>query len=192
MGWRSQPMAFLLQPEMRIIAGALRGKRLQGPPPGDRAVRPTSDRAREALFSILEPLPRRAFLDLFAGTGAVGLEAWSRGHAPVTCVESAPAALKLLRANAAGTSLAIVPADAVRLRPGAFHDLGLVFADPPYATSTQILARMAPLIRGWLAADGWLVWESPAAAEIALPEGFRRLDQRSYGSAAFHFLAPSS
>jgi 16S rRNA (guanine966-N2)-methyltransferase len=177
---------------MRIIAGSLKGKRLQGPPPGELAVRPTSDRAREALFSILEPLPRGAFLDLFAGTGAVGLEAWSRGHAPVTCVEAAPAALRLLRANAAGTSLAIVPVDAMQLKTGAFHDQALVFADPPYADSARILARMAPLIRGWLSASGRLVWECPASAKITLPEGFRLLDRRSYGSAAFHFLAPSS
>lgn len=173
---------------MRIVAGTLRGKRLQGPPPGDLAVRPTSDKAREALFSILETRPRGSFLDLFAGTGAVGLEAWSRGHAPVTCVESAPGALRLLRANAAGSAVQVDSADVRRLGSAAFAGLDLVFADPPYAESSLQLSLLAARILGWLAADGWLIWEGPAEETLEVPERFRLLERRRYGSAAFHFF----
>jgi 16S rRNA (guanine966-N2)-methyltransferase len=173
---------------LRVIAGSLKGRRLQGPPPADVAVRPTSDRAREALFSILEPRPRGPFLELFAGTGAVGIEAFSRGHLPVVCVESAPSALKLLRINTAGTPVRIVPTDALRLKADAFHGLGLVFADPPYRESAQFLNSLANRILGWLSPEGCLVWECSAAVKIEVPDGYRLLDLRTYGSATFHFL----
>lgn len=173
---------------MRIVTGSLKGRRLLGPPPGDLAVRPTSDKAREALFSILETRPRGTFLDLFAGTGAVGLEAWSRGHAPVTCVEAAAGALKLLRANTAGSGVRIEARDARRLGPAEFAGLDLVFADPPYDESALMLDRLAPRILGWLADDGWLIWEGPAAGDLPVPAGFRLLDRRRYGAAAFYFL----
>lgn len=175
---------------MRIIAGTLKGRRLQGPPAGDRSLRPTSDRAREALFSILEARPRGPFLDLFAGTGAVGLEAHSRGFAPVTLVESAPAALRLLRANARGTDVRILETDARRLGNEAFSGLGLVFADPPYPESASLLGQLAPRIRAWLGTGGGLVWEAAAADPLQVPEGFTLQARRRYGAAAFHFLFP--
>lgn len=176
------------EPEVRVIAGSLKGKRLRTPPPGDLSIRPTSDRAREALFSILEPRPRGPFVDLFAGTGAVGLEAYSRGHLPVTCVESAPGAVKLLRANVADTPVQIVPLDVLRLQAGVFHGLGLVFADPPYPESAKLLGSLATRLLGWLSSEGLLVWECSASEEIVVPEGFRLLDRRKYGSATFYFL----
>ncbi len=177
---------------MRVIAGSLKGRRLASPAPGDRSVRPTSDRAREALFSLLEPRPRSGFLDLFAGTGAVGLEAFSRGHLPVACVECVPAALKLLRGNLEGTPVQLVAMDARRLAGGAYAGLGIVFADPPYADSARLLAELGTRIRGWLAADGLLVWECRAEDRVEPPAGFRIQDRRVYGAAAFHFLVPST
>ena len=176
---------------MRIIAGSIKGRRLAGPAAGDWAVRPTSDRAREALFSILSAGPQGAFLDLFAGTGAVGLEAWSRGFQPVTCVESAPRALKLLRGNCAASDVRIMVADVLRLKPDSFSGLGIVFADPPYEESARFLEMLAPCVVHWLARDGWLVWENAAREAIAVPDGFRLMDRRKYGAAAFHFLVPS-
>lgn len=176
---------------MRIIAGSIKGRRLAGPAAGDLTVRPTSDKAKEALFSILSAGPQGAFLDLFAGTGAVGLEAWSRGFLPVTCVESSPRALKLLRANCVGSDVRIMVSDVLRLRPESFSGLGIVFADPPYEESARILEVLAPRIVRWLARDGWLVWENAAKDAIAVPEGFRLTDRRKYGAAAFHFLVPS-
>lgn len=175
---------------MRIIAGSIKGRRLASPAAEELTVRPTSDKAREALFSILSAGPQCAFLDLFAGTGAVGLEAWSRGFQPVTCVESAPRAVKLLRANCVGTDVRIMGTDALRLEPDAFSGLGLVFADPPYDQATRSLEALAPRILRWLARDGRLVWENSAQEAIAVPEGFRLIDRRRYGAAAFHFLVP--
>lgn len=177
---------------MRLIAGRLKGRRLLGPEAGDTALRPTSDRAREALFSILEPRRRGSFVDLFAGTGAVGLEAWSRGHGPVVCVEAAPGALRLLRANAAETGVQVLARDVRRCGAGAFRDVACLFADPPYRESARLLAALAPKMPGWLAPDGLVVWEQAAGEPLVLPPGLRLLDQRSYGAASFHFLGPST
>ena len=113
---------------MRIIAGTLRGRRLQGPESGDLNIRPTSDRAREALFSILQKWPSGAFLDLFAGTGAVALEAWSRGYDPVVCIEKSAGALKLIETNARGTGVRVLKRDACKLRPEAFARQAVIFA----------------------------------------------------------------
>lgn len=172
---------------MRIIAGRLKGRRLQQPPPGDLAIRPTSDRAREALFSILDAWPKGPFADLFAGTGAVGLEAWSRGFGPVTCVERDPRAWALAQANAAGTEVRVVRADARRLRADAFSSLAVLFGDPPYAEAAVALAAAAPHLEAWMAPGGLVVWEAAAGAELPDPPGWERFDQRRYGAACFHF-----
>lgn len=175
---------------MRVIAGSIKGRRLAAPAPGDLRIRPTSDRAREALFSILQGWPKGPFLDLFAGTGAVGLEAHSRGYAPVCCVERDRDALALLRRNAHGTAVDIRDGDVRRLGREAFAGLAVVFGDPPYAEGAVLLKDLAPAIRGWLAPDGLLVWESEGRAELAPPPGFEALDRRRYGAAAFDFLRP--
>jgi 16S rRNA (guanine966-N2)-methyltransferase len=175
---------------MRVIAGSLKGRRLGAPPPADLSVRPTSDRAREALFSILEAWPKGPFLDLFAGTGAVGVEAFSRGYRPVACVERDRQALELLRGNARGTDLDIRKGDALGLAPDAFQALACAFGDPPYAHSAELLAALAPRIRRWLRPEGLLVWESDARQPLAVPDGFEALDRRRYGAAAFDFLRP--
>jgi 16S rRNA (guanine966-N2)-methyltransferase len=173
---------------MRIIAGSIKGRRLQAPPAGEQGLRPTSDRAREALFSILQAWPQGAFLDLFAGTGAVGLEAWSRGFAPVTCVEKDGAACVLAQANARGTEVKVLRQDVARLEAGAFRDLSLVFADPPYAVSGEIFRRLAPRILGWMAPGAILVWETDQREALSAPEGFSAADSRRYGAARFHFF----
>src|SRR5881394_1213907 len=120
---------------MRIIAGEWGGRRLAAPP--GRDTRPTSDRVREALFSILGPLDGARVLDLFAGSGALGLEALSRGAAQATLVERAPAALRALRENVAE----VVAADAraylrAAREQGAQYDL--VFLDPPYNAAAAL------------------------------------------------------
>jgi 16S rRNA (guanine966-N2)-methyltransferase len=182
---------------MRIIAGRHRGRRL-GAPEGD-AVRPTSDRAREALFDILahgrfaeRPVYEGAHvLDAFAGTGAFGLEALSRGAARASFIEKDRAALAALRANIAalgeeeGTS--VLPGDALR-PPRAPAPASLAFLDPPYGSDLAAPALAALATAGWLAAEALVVVEVAARQELAAPDGFTLLDKRRYGAAKLLFL----
>nr|MDT0661529.1 16S rRNA (guanine(966)-N(2))-methyltransferase RsmD [Micromonospora sp. DSM 115978] len=153
----------------RIVAGTLGGRRIAAPP-GDRT-RPTSDRVREALFSALEAsigLAGARFADLYAGSGAVGLEALSRGARHVLLVESDPRAARTIRANI--TALGVGPAarlitgkvaQVLAAGPPDGHPYDVVFADPPYAVPdgeiTTTLAALAD--RGWLATDAAVVLE---------------------------------
>jgi 16S rRNA (guanine966-N2)-methyltransferase len=171
---------------VRIIAGAIKGRHLQAPE--DQSVRPTADRAREALFSILQRWPQGSFLDLFAGTGAVGLEAWSRGCAPVTCVERAPAALACLKANVRGTQVQILAKDVLRLGRDAFAGVDLVFADPPYEATAELWPALAPRILDWMAPQGLLVWEAGHLTVLAPVPGLELLESRRYGAAVFHLF----
>jgi 16S rRNA (guanine966-N2)-methyltransferase len=145
----------------RIVAGAARGRRLRVPP-GERT-RPTSDRVREALFSSVESavgsLAGRRVLDLYAGSGALGLEAVSRGAAHALLVESDARAVRVIRVNVAAVGLPgaeIVQSAVERLVadvPGEPYDV--VLADPPYALPGDVVtAVLAGLTRGWLAPDG--------------------------------------
>ena len=137
---------------MRIIAGRLRRRTLEAP--AGLATRPTSDRLRETLFNVLAPRMEGAvFLDLYAGSGAVGIEALSRGAAQVTFVERAPAALKVLRANLAGLGLTaglhIHPGSAAsylkKARAGDAAGFDAVFLDPPYDAVEEYAATLALL-----------------------------------------------
>ena len=148
---------------MRIVAGAAKGRRLANPGPGTR---PTSDRVREALFSSLEATVRlqgARVLDLFAGTGAVGLEALSRGAVQVVLVEKNRAALGVLRRNVAAVGLPgaeVVASPVERYLAGApEHPFDVVFADPPYGVeSAKLAATLGPL--------GDPRWLAPAAVVI--------------------------
>ncbi len=166
---------------MRIVAGTHRGRRLVAPP--GRDTRPTSDRVREAVFSILGPLEGAAVLDLFAGSGALGLEALSRGAARVTFVERAPAALKAIAANVAalGVDADVRARDVrafVRDASAAGGPYDLVFLDPPYRDAAGLgpALELAPL----LAAGGRAVSESDRREPLALA-GLAVTDERRYG-----------
>lgn len=181
---------------MRIIAGRLRGRRLLAPK--GHAMRPTGDRAREALFDILEhgapPLRDASFLDLFCGTGAVGLEAHSRGAAEVLLIDHDRAALKLADANIARLGsppgVRLLARDATLLGP-APHPFDLVFLDPPYRSGLAA-AALAGLGRGgWLGADARIIVELAAKAELDLPERYTLERARRYGNARFLFLRPA-
>ncbi|HEX6741680.1 MAG TPA: 16S rRNA (guanine(966)-N(2))-methyltransferase RsmD [Sphingomicrobium sp.] len=149
---------------MRIIAGEWRGRRLEAPP--GRTTRPTADRVRETLFSMLASrlgsFDQLRVADLFAGSGALGLEALSRGAAHATFVESDPAAAAAIRRNAdtlgAGNRMAIVSGSALFLdRSGPFD---LIFADPPYAAGAGSDIVRAVLHSDWLAPGGWISVET--------------------------------
>ena len=175
---------------MRVIAGSLKGRRLDAPPEKDLRVRPTSDRAREALFSILQRWPDGAFLDLYSGTGAVALEAFSRGYRPVTAVEKGEPGWTCLQRNLHGTSVAAIRRDALALKADAFSGLSIVFADPPYAEAAAAWAALAARVRGWIAEDGLAVWETESDQDLPAAEGWRLEAVRDYGRARFHLLAP--
>ena len=171
---------------MRIIGGAHRGRRLASVGKGDAAahLRPTSDRVRESLFNVLAGygvIEGAKVLDLFAGTGALGLEALSRGAAQVRFVENGRVAQKLLRENItlcrAEDQTQVIARDARRIGPGEAHDL--VFLDPPYGKALGEAALAAALEGGWIGPGALIVWEESAG--VSVPEGLRLLDERRYG-----------
>jgi 16S rRNA (guanine(966)-N(2))-methyltransferase RsmD len=153
----------------RIISGSARGTHLAAPP--GRQTRPTSDRVKEALFSILTPrLPAHGFLDLYAGTGQVGLEAASRGSTDVVLVEQAREGLQAIRTNLAKTHLdarvRVVAGDVRRVVPdllstGCTYDL--VFLDPPYQQADAVMAMLAPWLADLLRPDGLVILEHDAS-----------------------------
>jgi 16S rRNA (guanine966-N2)-methyltransferase len=173
----------------RIVAGRAKGRHLAVP---QRGTRPTSDRAREAMFNTLRAhldLDGANVLDLFAGTGAVGLEALSRGAASVTFVESDRDACEVIRRNIDTVGL---PGATLYRRPAATYLVGsgtdtpfdLVFADPPYSYRDDHLAALLVALRepGWLADDAMLVVERAAkGTEPAWPAGIALVTQRRYG-----------
>jgi 16S rRNA (guanine966-N2)-methyltransferase len=174
---------------MRVIAGRYGGRRLQAPP--GATTRPTADRVREALFSILGTRVREAtVLDLFAGAGTLGLEALSRGAASATFVDSAPAALRALRANLAalGADAEVVRADALRwLRAasGGGRQYSLVFLDPPYRRAEALGAALSEALPAVLGPDALVVAESDRRAplELTIPT----TDERRYGDTLIRF-----
>ncbi|KIT17679.1 16S rRNA (guanine(966)-N(2))-methyltransferase RsmD [Jannaschia aquimarina] len=178
---------------MRIVGGRWRGRRLAPVGKGDAAarLRPTADRVREAMFNALTHGPDAVdldglrVLDVFAGTGALGFEALSRGAAEATFIESGRPALALLRANAdlLGAEARIHARDALRPGPGSPHDL--IFLDPPYGKGLGEKAVAMLLREGWIAPDAFIVWEE--AARPALPVGWDRLDERRYGDTLVTF-----
>ena len=182
---------------MRIVAGKFRGKQLASP--ADETIRPTADRVRESVFNILASrlgpgLDGRRVLDLFAGTGALGLEALSRGASHVTFVDTGAEARGLIRdhieAFSAGGIAKLLRRDATALgRPGTLGQFDLVFLDPPYhqGLGERALAEIAA--NGWLSPGATLVWEEAADAEVTVPAGFTLDDTREYGAAAIRFLS---
>lgn len=175
---------------MRIVAGKFRGRAL-ATPSGDR-IRPTSDRVREAMFNILAhgidgfDIAGAVVLDLFAGTGALGLEALSRDAASCLFVETDAEARGLIRRNVealgqTGTTR-IYRRDATDLGlAGNREPFTLAFADPPYGKALGEKALAAAAAGGWLADGAIVVLEERAGVSLAWPEGFALLDQRTWG-----------
>ncbi|HXW26116.1 MAG TPA: 16S rRNA (guanine(966)-N(2))-methyltransferase RsmD [Xanthobacteraceae bacterium] len=173
---------------MRIVGGRLRGRALVGPK--SAAIRPTADRLREALFNILlhaygDPIAGARVLDLFAGSGALGLEALSRGAAFVLFVDDGAEGRALIRANVEALGLGgvtrVFRRDASKL--GAAHPVepfGLVFADPPYGHGLAEKALAAARAGGWLLPAALVVVEEAADAKFAPPAGFAELERRTY------------
>jgi len=184
---------------MRIVAGNMRGLKLEGG--DDDSIRPTADRTREGLFNVLAhnsrfqtgngPCPTgRTVLDLFAGSGALGLEALSRGAVRITFVEKAETSLRVLNRNIAkaraGDRTRVIRRDA--LKPGrapTAHDL--VLLDPPYGSDLAGPALLTARDGGWLSPGAFVIVETDGADTFAWPEGFTGIDHRKHGRAALHF-----
>lgn len=179
---------------MRIVGGRHRGRPLTAPPGAD--TRPTSDRAREALFNMLAhsgevELEGAVVLDAFAGSGALGLEALSRGAAQVFLLDNGAAAIQAIRANIAALGEAarttVLRADATR-PPRAKRACELVLLDPPYGSGLGGPALTALDRMGWLAAEALCVVEVAAKEELVAPPGFAPVRERIYGAARLVFV----
>lgn len=181
---------------MRVSGGVHGGRVLKGP--SSQKIRPTSDKLRQAIFNILahgydDPVAGARVLDLFAGTGALGIEALSRGAAFTLFVEEAAEARALIRGNVETLSLTgatkIFRRDATKLGPrGAFEPFSLVFCDPPYGKGLAEKALVSAREGGWLAKGALLVIEEAVAAKFAAPEGFEVLERREYDDTEIVFL----
>lgn len=181
---------------MRVVGGRLRGRNIAGPT--TQAIRPTADRLRESLFNILmhaydNPLVGARVLDLFAGTGALGIEAISRGAAFTLFVDNGAEARALLRNNVEALGLGgvtrVFRRDATNLGPCyPVEPFSLVFLDPPYNQGMAEKA-LASLIEGkWLTPGALVIAEESKAAAIVAPEGYEELERRAYDDTEFVFL----
>jgi 16S rRNA (guanine966-N2)-methyltransferase len=181
----------------RIVAGAHGGRRIEAPP--GTATRPTSDRVREALFSTLDAmtdLDGCIFLDLYAGSGAVGLEAASRGADSVLLIEADARAARTVRANIAALGLASQCRLVTSRLPGALasppaRPYDVVFADPPYSASDAQLEQVlqALVVHGWLAAEAVVVVERSARSDPPpTVEGITPVQSRRYGETVLWYF----
>jgi len=181
---------------MRVVGGRLRSRPIAGPK--SDSVRPTSDRLREALFNILthsygDPVAGARVLDLFAGTGALGIEAISRGADYALFVDEGVEARALLRDNVESLGLGgvtrIFRRDASRLGPA--HPLdpfSLVFLDPPYGKGLAEKSLISARDGGWLMPEALLIVEEAADAGFKAPDGFAELERRRYDDTEFTFV----
>lgn len=187
---------------MRIVGGMFRGRRLATP--RGRSIRPTSDRVREALFDVLQhglrsigrgPWPKDAHvLDVFAGTGALGLEALSRGASHVTFIEKDSAACLVIERNArtlrATEQVTLLRRNALRpaAPPSGAPAADILLMDPPYRSDLAAPALKALRARGWIARGGVSVVEMAADESLEPPRGFTLADERRYGDTVLSFL----
>jgi 16S rRNA (guanine966-N2)-methyltransferase len=181
---------------MRVVGGSLRGRTLAAPK--SQSIRPTADRLREALFNILvhaydNPIAGARVLDLFAGTGALGIEALSRGAAFALFVDDGAEARALLRENVAtlglGGTSRIFRRDATKLGPAhPVEPFSLAFLDPPYGKRLAERALASARAGGWLVPDALIVVEEAKKSAFAAPEGFSEIERRSYDDTEFVVL----
>jgi 16S rRNA (guanine966-N2)-methyltransferase len=181
---------------MRVVGGSLRGRTLAAPK--SPTIRPTADRLREALFNILvhaydNPIGGARVLDLFAGTGALGIEALSRGAAFTLFVDDGAEARALLRENVAtlglGGTSRIFRRDATKLGPAhPVEPFSLAFLDPPYGKGLAEQALDSARAGGWLVPDALIVVEEAKKSAFAAPDGFAEIERRTYDDTEFVML----
>ena len=181
---------------MRVVGGRLKGRNLASP--SSREIRPTADRLRESVFNILihaydDPVQDARVLDLFAGTGALGIEAVSRGAGFTLFVDNGAEARALLRNNVEALGLGgvtkVYRRDATNLGPAhPMEPFSLAFLDPPYGKGLAEKALASLRDGGWLTPGALLVVEEAKTAAFAAPDGFEELERRAYDDTEFVFL----
>lgn len=183
---------------MRVIAGSARGRRLVAPPGSE--TRPTADRVREALFSILGDVDGLCVVDLYAGSGALGLEALSRGARHVTLVEADRGAVQVIRKNVASwgveAQLRVLESSVERARPAlrSIQPIDLVLADPPWKIAREAALEVVRAVHGLLAPEARLVLGHAARDELELPadSGLRVVSCRTWGDSALSSLTAAA
>jgi 16S rRNA (guanine966-N2)-methyltransferase len=180
---------------VRVVGGRFRGRTLAGPK--SDAIRPTSDRLRETIFNVLahgygDPVEGARVIDLFAGTGAMGIEALSRGAAFCLFVDEGAQARGLIRENVEALGLGgatrLFRRDATRMgAAGQNPPASLVFCDPPYGRDLAPRALKSCADGGWLSPGALVVVEEAQGAGVALPDGFEELERRDYGETTVLF-----
>jgi len=183
---------------MRVVGGRLRGRSLAVPQ--SQAIRPTAERLREALFNILlhaygDPISAARVLDLFAGTGALGIEALSRGAEFALFVDDSAAARALLRENVTALGLGgtarIFRRDATKLGPAhPLEPFSLAFLDPPYGKNLAAVALGSARAGAWFTPDALIIVEEATKSAFAAPQGFAEVERRRYDDTEFVFLRP--
>src|SRR5215213_1348751 len=181
---------------MRVVGGRLKGRNLASP--SSQAIRPTADRLRESVFNILihaydDPVQDARVLDLFAGTGALGIESVSRGAGFTLFVDNGAEARALLRNNVEALGLGgvtkVYRRDATKLGPAhPMEPFSLAFLDPPYGKGLAERALTSARAGGWLTPDALIVVEEASGAAFAPPEGFDEIERRAYGDTQLVFL----
>ncbi len=193
---------------MRIIGGTAKGRKLFTPPPHEQCIRPTSDRAREALFNILgKRVEHSTVLDLFAGTGAIGLEAFSRNARFVVFIDNSRLALQLIKKNvllcltgySGDCEMRVISHDLSKNIPlsklpkETHSGFDFIFADPPYAQNMSLSVLEFVNNSSLLTQSGLLIVEEKHNVELPLTlSTLKRIDRRIYGETAFCFYSPSS
>lgn len=132
------------------------------------------------------------FLDIFSGTGAVAIEALSRGYDPVCCIESDKQAIAGIRENAKGISLGIIQIDALKIKKDKFCNVSVIYCDPPFEKTLQMWDRLAERLTGFLSPSGVLAWECPKATELPPMPTLNPVCEKSYGASKLIFFEPKA
>ena len=178
---------------MRIISGKFKSRKLISP--STNLTRPTSDRARESMFNIIQSLKQAFFedtsvLDAFAGSGALGFEALSRGAKHVTFIENNPQTAKTIKENIANFHsepyCTLIVGDATK-PPKARHPMHLVFLDPPYNLHSEDVCLLVLQEQGWINNETLIILETSQKGTLKLPPNVQLIDQRRYGAALVTF-----
>jgi 16S rRNA (guanine966-N2)-methyltransferase len=177
---------------MRVVAGDLRGKAIKGPIESSTNIRPTSDRAKEALFSFLKPYPRGSFLDLCSGTGSIALEAYSRGYKRVVAIDRDAEALELLRINCGSYPIEVIRHDVLAIKDLNLGCYDVVFCDPPYECIEQLWTTLRFEMVDLLEEAGLLILESDESFKPEPISGLKLFKSKKYSRNHFHIFTRNS